>query len=99
MEKEKCKAKVFTNWHHYPCSRNAWKDGYCKQHHPAEIKKKNEARDRKWREENDARIANSPYTKIKKLEAMLQYLWLNVSVLPDNPQTIEVEDYIKSIQS
>jgi len=50
MDGERCKEKVFKKWHHYQCQNKAWKDGYCKQHHPETVKAKSEARDKAWEE-------------------------------------------------
>ena len=36
----RCKAKVWGGWRHYQCTRNIWKDGYCKQHHPDTVEEK-----------------------------------------------------------
>ena len=38
--KERCCERISGEWRSYRCSRNAVKDGYCKQHHPDEIKKR-----------------------------------------------------------
>jgi len=45
MNKNKCRAILWRNWHSVRCTRKAWKDGYCEQHHPdtkAERQRKNE---------------------------------------------------------
>lgn len=50
-----CKEKIFRDYHFYACRRHAWKNGYCKQHHPdtvAERRKKSEERYAK-NKEND----------------------------------------------
>lgn len=38
---------------HYQCSRKIWKDGFCKQHHPATIEAKLSAREQKYQEERE----------------------------------------------
>lgn len=43
-KQNRCKESIFRDWHNYQCQRKAWKDGYCKQHHPDEVKKKAKAR-------------------------------------------------------
>jgi hypothetical protein len=46
---EKCKEQVSRDmWHTNRCYRNAWKDGYCKQHHPDSVKTRREASHAKW---------------------------------------------------
>lgn len=41
MAKERCKGRVSTDgWHFYQCSFNAWKDNYCKRHHPDKVAKR-----------------------------------------------------------
>ena len=47
--REKCKEKVFDGWHHHRCSRWAIKDGYCKQHHPDEVEKRQEQKEKRWK--------------------------------------------------
>ena len=59
---EKCKQEVQENFIFRRCSRNAWKDGYCKQHHPDIVKAKREESDRKWKEKWD----NSPLMLLKR---------------------------------
>jgi len=46
---KKCKANCWhvasaSNSFKYPCSRNPWKDGYCRQHHPKEKELRHKAR-------------------------------------------------------
>ncbi len=52
----KCKGKTHEKrwpYHEGECSRDEWKDGYCKTHHPAEklkrSKQRNEERDRLYK--------------------------------------------------
>ena len=47
---ERCKERTFNEWHHNQCSRKAWKDGYCKQHHPDTVKAREEASNKKYEE-------------------------------------------------
>ena len=49
------------------CSRNAWKDGYCKQHHPDTIRERHRKEDEKWAIER----AKSPYVKLEVAEKEL----------------------------
>ena len=52
----RCKGNVHPKGAGYhmpsPCSRNAWKDGYCKTHHPKEKYARSKAR---WREQERKR--------------------------------------------
>ena len=59
------------------CNRNAVKDGYCKQHHPDSVAKRNEESQKRWQEQYE----NSPHMqlkraleKIKVLEAEIERL-------------------------
>jgi len=36
----KCTKTISNGWHRHPCSRNAVINGYCKQHHPESVKKR-----------------------------------------------------------
>jgi len=40
MIKEKCKDVYFDGWESHQCFSNAWKDGYCKHHHPYFVEEK-----------------------------------------------------------
>ena len=70
MSEGNCKEQVFRDWHNYPCSRKAWKDGYCKQHHPDSVKARDAERTRKW----EVKKEESPYRKIETLNADLTAL-------------------------
>jgi len=52
MDINKCKERIGdgTGFHFYQCSRNIWKDGYCKQHHPDTRAEKNEKAAKRWEE-------------------------------------------------
>ena len=39
---KRCKANVWVGFHTHQCLRIAWKDGYCKQHHPDNVKQRQE---------------------------------------------------------
>lgn len=77
MSEGRCKALVpdggrSVNFHQ--CRRNAVKDGYCKQHHPDTVAKRDEERQLQWEEQQN----NSPIRRlarameqIKELEAEL----------------------------
>ena len=51
MDKKKCKKQVWNNWNPCQCSRNAAKDGYCKQHHHDSVKARREKSDRQHEED------------------------------------------------
>lgn len=66
MIKERCKEMIFGDFHHRQCSRNAWKDGYCKQHHPDSIKEQIRKSEKRWAAEAEIKRQNSPWTKLKE---------------------------------
>jgi len=51
---EQCKHNVYADWHTHQCPRKAWKDGYCKQHHPDTIAERDRKRREKWERESAA---------------------------------------------
>jgi hypothetical protein len=61
---ELCKKNVFRDWCYSRCSHGAWRDGYCKQHHPDVAA----ARKKKSNEKRDAEMAERKI-KRRKLEA------------------------------
>jgi hypothetical protein len=74
-----CKEKVFRSnggWFSIaqPCSRKAWKDGYCKQHHPDTVAE----RDKAYHERYQQKLAHDPLQmavkRIAELEAELATL-------------------------
>jgi hypothetical protein len=70
---EKCKKQVWgqSSYTHYRCSRNAWKDGYCKQHHPdtvAERRKKSDAAYEIKREQSPLYKLQQALAEIKSLK-------------------------------
>ena len=77
MDNARCKENVFSNWHHYQCSRKIWKDGYCKQHHPDTVQARKIESEQKYKE----RYQQSAYgrlqaacRRIKELEAEVERL-------------------------
>jgi flagellar biosynthesis/type III secretory pathway protein FliH len=79
----KCKKKVYPkerwgSFHPHQCRRDIWKDGYCKTHHPDTEKARQVAREKRWKEEEDARRKNSPLLllqkAIKKIEELERQL-------------------------
>ncbi len=76
---EKCKQYVWSSsaFHGHNCTRNAWKDGYCKQHHPDTVAlrfKKSEERYEKQRKQSSIYKLGEAVAKIKKLEAKVEEL-------------------------
>lgn len=62
---DRCMAKVrgsgtWSRFRH--CTRKAKKEGYCTQHHPDSVKKREEEATRKWKEKQD----NSVYARLEK---------------------------------
>ena len=64
-----------SGWNHYPCSRKAWKDGFCKQHHPDSVKAREVASEKRYLE----KLKKSPWhrleqanNRIAELEALLK---------------------------
>jgi len=52
MEKaDRCKQMMFHGWHRQQCSRKAWEDGFCKQHHPETVKIRHQKSAQRWEEE------------------------------------------------
>ena len=75
MIEDSCKVLVpdggrSVNFHR--CRRNAVKDGYCKQHHPDTVAKRDEERRLRWEEKQNTspiRKLAQAMEKIKELEA------------------------------
>ena len=67
---EKCKKRVFKDWHSHRCTRNAWKDGFCKQHHPETVKARDAEASRRYVEKQ----ASSPWALLKKAEERIAEL-------------------------
>lgn len=70
MKKERCKETVWNNFNNYQCSRNAWKDGFCKQHHPDSVKERERKTDERWKQKQ----ANSPWTRLKEAREEIEEL-------------------------
>ena len=58
-ETHQCVKRVWSQYHDYPCGKNATLEHegkwYCKTHHPPTVAAKDAARDAKWRAESAAR--------------------------------------------
>jgi hypothetical protein len=73
---EQCKKTIYGDWgRHRGCSRNATKDGYCKQHHPDTVAARGKKRD----DDYEKKRKDSPYyrlgvalKRITELEAKLK---------------------------
>ena len=63
-EQQQCKQMVWGGYREYRCTRNAVKDGYCKQHHPDAVEARRKASMEKYRKQ----LENSPRVKLQKLE-------------------------------
>jgi len=51
---DRCKERVYPNekwgsFHPYRCQRKAWKDDYCKQHHPDSVAKREKEANERWK--------------------------------------------------
>ena len=75
----RCKERVYGIgvWHDYQCNRKAWKDGYCKQHHPdtvAERRRKSDEKYEKLQENSPWNLLRKANERIKELEAEVERL-------------------------
>lgn len=74
MKEGYCKEQVMdrTGFHPYQCTRKEWKDGYCKQHHPETVAKreteKEKRREEKKQNSSWYRLAEAE-KKVARLEA------------------------------
>lgn len=68
MSAEQCKKKVWKDFHNYQCSRKPWKDGYCKQHHPDTVARRNAEKDARWKAEDERLLRR------RRLEGMAPFL-------------------------
>lgn len=66
---EQCKTQVMRGYHVSKCSRKAKWDGFCIQHHPDTIAKREEKSEAKWK----AAQARSPWALLKKAETELRH--------------------------
>lgn len=65
-----CSHKVWEGFHGHPCRRNAWKDGYCKQHHPDTVKARREESEKAYEEKQK----KSPWYLLQKANERIAYL-------------------------
>ena len=52
MKEGYCKAEAGRGWIFFQCSRKAWKDGWCKQHHPDIMEEKQRERNEVYKRKN-----------------------------------------------
>ena len=72
MPNLKCKVKCYAEGSFYShfCKRNAWKDGFCKQHHPETIKERDAAKEIKYQKKLEASAPYQLNKAVKKLVAI-----------------------------
>jgi hypothetical protein len=79
MTDNRCSKDVYPNdrwgsFHPHKCKRSAWKDGFCKTHHPEEVKKRRDILDKRYSE----RLSKNPlimaHNRIRELEARIEEL-------------------------
>jgi hypothetical protein len=87
MDPIKCKKDVFEGFNFHLCTRNSWKDGWCKQHHPESVEKRKKEqsdkweRERIWQKENSVNaLLEKANKRIKELEREVEFL-KNTAVL------------------
>ena len=76
--KEYCKGMVPApgGWHTHPCSFKAWKDGYCKKHHPEEIKRRDAEREARELRAWEAQKRRRKETDLLRLIALAEEIGL-----------------------
>jgi hypothetical protein len=71
-DRERCKDSVWDGWTRRRCSRKAWKDGYCKQHHPDSVKRRREESERRYEERWRQNPVNQLSRRVKQLEDFIE---------------------------
>lgn len=62
MDDTRCKARVLGFWNvDGRCTRKAWRDGWCKQHHPDSVRARKEASKKRYDEQHK----NHPWYKLE----------------------------------
>lgn len=79
MSKDKCKQTVYSKERYgslrgYQCSRKAVQDGYCKQHHPDNVKVRQEQNMQKYQERLNNLPIVSAQQRIERLEQQIRDL-------------------------
>ena len=62
MKEGRCKKKVGKGWDYAQCSRKAWKDGYCKQHHPDTVVERQKRSQETWKRKQE----NMPVARLNR---------------------------------
>ena len=86
MDPKKCKETVYPKeqwgiFHGYQCTRNIWRDGYCRQHHPDTKTARDEARRKAWDEKWEQRKANDPNRKLAEAQEEIVKLKARITEL------------------
>jgi len=81
--REQCSSHVWNGWGHRRCLRRAWKDGYCKQHHPDTVKKREEENRRRAEERRRRDPLNRLSRRVKQLQAYIEERGLIVPPVED----------------
>ena len=78
-EKENCKELIYDKlrWRSFPCSRYAVKDGFCKQHHPGTVKKRQEEISKRW----EAKRKRSPEYQLRLARVEIEDLKAEIKKL------------------
>lgn len=79
MDESRCGARVYPqerrgSFYGHQCQRKAWKDGFCKTHHPETVKARDAEREKKWREKEAKDPLNCALKRVKQLEARVKEL-------------------------
>ena len=77
---------------YFPCSRNAFKDGYCKQHHPESVK----ARQKKSEERFKANEKKTDWYKLGQAQLRIEALELENAALKKRAEKMTLAAYTKS---
>ncbi len=93
--KVKCEKEVWWGWRSRQCQRNAVKDGYCRQHHPEAVKK----REAESRERAKVRDRASTWYKLKQATAAIEEVKRMMTVFSGEPVTyMEPEDIVAAVE-
>lgn len=83
-KKPRCKEVIRKTWDGHRCTRPAWKDGYCRQHHPDAVaarREKSRANDQRRWEESPHHKLELAKEKITKLESEIERLKSQIETL------------------
>ena len=99
----RCKEKVFPKdlwgvFHSHQCSRNIWKDGYCKQHHPDTKKKREKEKDKRFKEKQKQdpwyKLGRAQ-DKIKRMEKLVDELLIRLCGHPSTNMWEEMKTKVQ----